>query len=117
MGLNVVVINVCWASAAAFSQADAFESTRKVHVTIWSQKGKVERVPRIFRDRNPDLVQEKVHRAGHSCRNPPLSTMHSRVHVGEYVLLRLPSDTLKLVHVVPNRYDLHQSLAFINAIG
>ncbi|KAI4837541.1 putative eukaryotic translation initiation factor 3, gamma subunit, partial [Aureobasidium sp. EXF-8845] len=28
--------------------------------------------------------------------------MHSRVHVGEYILLRLPSDTLKLVHVVPN---------------
>ncbi|KAI4762597.1 putative eukaryotic translation initiation factor 3, gamma subunit [Aureobasidium sp. EXF-3400] len=28
--------------------------------------------------------------------------MHSRVHAGEYVLLRLPSDTLKLVHIVPN---------------
>ncbi|KAG9981570.1 putative eukaryotic translation initiation factor 3, gamma subunit, partial [Aureobasidium melanogenum] len=28
--------------------------------------------------------------------------MHSRVHAGEYVLLRLPSDTLKLVQIVPN---------------
>ena len=45
---------------------------------------------------------------------PPLSTMHSRVHVGEYVLLRLPSDTLKLVHVVPNRYALTQSLTSIH---
>lgn len=32
-------------------------------------------------------------------------TMHSRVHAGEYVLLRLPSDTLKLVQIVPNTYD------------
>ena len=31
--------------------------------------------------------------------------MHSRVHAGEYVLLRLPSDTLKLVQIVPNTYD------------
>lgn len=69
-----------------------------------------------FRDRNPDLVQEKVHRAGHSCRNPPLSTMHSRVHVGEYVLLRLPSDTLKLVHVVLNRFD-PSSIACLHAIN
>ena len=113
----MVVTSVCWSSAAAFSQADAFESTRKVHVTIWSRKGKVERVPQIFRDGNPDLVQEKVHQAGRSCRNPPLSNMHSRVHVGEYVLLRLPSDTLKLVHVVPNRYVLAQFFAFINAIS
>ncbi|KAI5268924.1 putative eukaryotic translation initiation factor 3, gamma subunit [Aureobasidium subglaciale] len=35
--------------------------------------------------------------------------MHSRVHPGEYVLLRLPSDTLKLVHIVPNTYDTTDS--------